>query len=138
MHSVDFDVNLDSEAIAGRFDLRGQYAWSSIDDAVYDEDGSLGFGPLAYSNDRDGGYVQVSYRPTRLSEKFITNLEVLARYDRANNPSGAIDPTDENRTTLGLDYWLDSGTVFKIAYEIDNKSGGDNNNAFLTQVATGF
>jgi len=137
LHSIDFDYAVDSESIGGRFDTRFQYAWSSLDSATYDADGSLGFGPTSFSNDRDGGYVQISYRPTRLDRPFITDLEFLVRYDRMNNPSGAIDPVDEHRTTLGLDYWLDSSTVWKIAYEIDSQSG-EGNNQFLTQIATGF
>ncbi len=65
LQSVDLDVTRDSDLLKGRIDLYAQYAWSKVDHAVYDPDGSLGFGPLSLTGKRDGGYALVAYRPTK-------------------------------------------------------------------------
>ena len=109
-----------------------------MDRRTYDADSSLGFGPLDFSNNRDGGYAQLSYRPTHSGRDWLSSTEFLARYDRLNNPSGLSALSDQQRYTLGLDYWLGSSTVLKLAYEFDQEQGIQDNNAVLLQLATGF
>jgi len=46
---------------------------------------------------------------------------------------------DEQRWTLGLNYWLTPSAVIKAAYEFDDKNGGARDqDAFMMQVAVGF
>jgi hypothetical protein len=138
VQSVDLDITRDSDLLKGRINLYGQYAWSKVDHAVYDPDGSLGFGPLAFTSKRDGGYALVAYRPTKIDIDFIRNLEMIFRWDHLSRaPSGLGDP-EEDRWTLGLDYWLSPSTVVKAAYEWDNPRGERNKNALLLQAAMGF
>lgn len=138
LQSVDLNVTRDSELLKGRIDLHAQYAWSKIDHAAYDPDGALGFGPLAFKSQREGGYTQVAYRPTKVDVDFLKNLEMIFRWDRLSRaPSGLGEP-EEERWTLGLDYWLGPGVVVKAAYEWDKPQGERNRNALLLQVATGF
>jgi hypothetical protein len=138
VQSVDLDITRDSDLLKGRINLYAQYAWSKIDHAVYDPDGSLGFGPLAFTSKRDGGYALVAYRPTKVDLDFVRNLEMIFRWDHlSRDPSGLGDP-EENRWTLGLDYWLSPSTVVKAAYEWDNPRGERNRNALLLQAAMGF
>jgi hypothetical protein len=138
VQSVDLDITRDSDLLKGRINLYAQYAWSKVDHAVYDPDGSLGFGPLAFTSKRDGGYAEAAYRPTKMDMDFVRNLEMIFRWDHLSRaPSGLGDP-EENRWTLGLDYWLSPSTVVKAAYEWDKPRGERNKNALLLQAAMGF
>jgi hypothetical protein len=59
--------------------LHAQYAWTRVDHAVFDPTGALGFGPLSFSNKRDGGYAQIAYRPTKVDVDFLKNFEAIFR-----------------------------------------------------------
>jgi hypothetical protein len=138
VQSVDVDITRDSDLLKGRINLFAQYAWSKVDHAVYDPDGSLGFGPLPLTAKRDGGYAELAYRPTKIDIDLIRNLEIIFRWDHlSRDPSGLGDP-EETRWTLGLDYWLSPSTVVKAAYEWDKPRGERNKNALFFQTAMGF
>lgn len=137
LQSMDVSTHLD--AGKGRFALLGQYAWSKTGDFTYDPDGSLGVGPLNYSNDRSGGYVQLSYRGKQWDSDLMNRLEFIVRGDISKAPNAAPGGGDENRLTFGIDYWITPATVLKTAYEIDHRSNGEpNGDAFLLQLSTGF
>jgi len=138
VQSVDLDVTRDSDLLKGRINLYAQYAWSKVDHAVYDPDGSLGFGPLSFTSKRDGGYALVAYRPTKIDIDFVRNLEMIFRWDHLGRAPSGLGAPEEERWTLGLDYWVGPSTVVKAAYEWDNPQGERNKNALLLQVATGF
>jgi hypothetical protein len=138
VQSVDLQITRDSDLLKGRINLFTQYAWSKVDHAVYDPDGSFGFGPLPLTAKRDGGYAEMAYRPTKLDLDLLRNLEVIFRWDHlSGDPSGLGDPS-ETRWTIGLDYWLSPSTVIKAAYEWDKPNGERNRNALLLQAAMGF
>src|SRR5438874_2352274 len=138
LQSVDFNYVSDSALLKGLINLRAQWGWSHVGDFVYDPDGSQGFGPLEFNNNRNGGYAQLSYRPTHIDNDIIKNFEGVFRYDRLNQiqiPVGF----DEQLSPLGLNYWLTPSTVIKAAYEFDDKNGGARDqDAFMMQVAVGF
>ena len=137
LQSVDLNVMDDSELLKGILNFRAQWVWSQVGSFTYDADGSQGFGPMTFSNKRNGGYVQLSYRPSRV-DNFLKDFEAVVRFDdlaQRKTPVGF----DEKRWTIGLDYWLTPSTVVKLAYEVDSKRGnGENQNAIMLQVATGF
>ena len=138
VQSVDLEITRDSDLLKGRINLFAQYAWAKVDHAVYDPDGSLGFGPLPLTAKRDGGYAEIAYRPTKLDIDFLRNLEMILRWDHlSEDPSGLGDPS-ETRWTLGLNYWLSPSTVVKAAYEWDKPNGERNRNALFFQTAMGF
>jgi hypothetical protein len=138
VQTVDLEVTRDSDLLKGRVNLFAQYAWSRVDHAVYDPDGSLGFGPLAFTSKHDGGYAEIAYRPTKLDNDFLRNLEMIFRWDHlSRDPSGLGDP-EETRWTLGLNYWLSPSTVLKAAYEWDQPNAEPNRSALLIQMAMGF
>ena len=138
LQSVDLEITRDSDLLKGRFNIFAQYAWSKVDHAVYDPDGSLGFGPLPLTAKRDGGYAQIAYRPTKVDIDFFRNLELIFRWDHLSGaPSGLGDPS-ETRWTAGLDLWLSPSTVVKAAYEWDKPNGEPNRNALFFQTAMGF
>ena len=137
LQSVDLNVVDDSELLKGLLNFRVQWVWSQVGNFTYDPDSSMGFGPMTFNNKRNGGYAQISYRPSRV-DNFLKDFEPVVRFDdltQRNAPGGF----DEKRWTFGLDYWLTPSTVVKVAYEVDSKSGGNpKENAIMVQVATGF
>ena len=138
LQSVDLNITRDSDLLKGRIDLHAQYAWSEVDNAVYDPTGVFGFGPLSFTSKREGGYAQLAYRPTKAESDFVRNLELIFRWDHLSAAPSGLGAPEEERWTLGLDYWIGPGTVVKAAYEWDNPQGEPNRNALFLQVATGF
>lgn len=129
LQSVDLSSVMDSRALSGLVRFNAQWVWSRVD--------PYAFGIDDFDNNRDGGYAQIAYRPTHLHQPLLSKLEPVFRYDVLNQmetPTGF----DEQRNTLGLNYWLTSMTVFKAAYEWDNRDGDTDHNALLLQFATGF
>jgi hypothetical protein len=134
LQDVDVSYKRDIEAIAGTLDLRAEWVWSNVEKATYATDA----GNLRFNNDRNGGYLQAAYRPTKVALKALRDFEFIARYDLMNIPSKAPGVADENRWTLGVDYWVTPSMVVKVAYEFDHKRHEDGNDAFLVQTAIGF
>lgn len=141
LHSADLSYVRDVPRLKGSIDVRAQWVWSDVDDLTYDEDGSLGFGPLTFNNRRDGGYAQLAYRPSKI-DGFVKDLEGVVRWDTLNRPGGAPMDADEDRWTLGLNYWFSPSTVVKAAYQFGERrssmEGKENVSAFLIQAAMGF
>src|SRR5438128_2824013 len=138
LQSADFNYVQDSTLFKGLINFRAQWVWSHVGNFVYDPDGSQGFGPLEFNNNRNGGYVELAYRPTHIDNDILKNFEGVFRYDRINQLHTPVG-FDEQRWTFGLNYWLTPSTVIKAAYEVDDKNGGARDqNAFLMQAAVGF
>src|SRR5436190_2199271 len=138
LQSADFNYVRDSTYLKGLINLRAQWGWSHIGRFIYDANGEQGFGPFAFNNNRNGGYAQIAYRPTHIENDILKNLEGVFRYDRLNQLHTPVG-FDEQRWTLGLNYWLTPSTVIKAAYEFDDKNGGERDqDAFMMQMAVGF
>ena len=137
MHSVDLNVVKDSQALRGLVRANAQWVWSHIGSFPYDATAFNGVAPFYFDNDRNGGYAQLTYRPTKWGLACLTHLEPVFRFDmlnQKNTPAGF----DERRFTLGLNYWLGPMTVFKAAYQFDHRDGDIAHDALLLQFATGF
>ncbi len=122
----------ESTALKGIVNVKAQWVWSNVGSYAY-------VGEPAFSNNRNGGYAQIAYRPTRIENAVIRNLEAVFRYDKlnqVNTPAGV----DETRYTVGLDYWIGPSTVVKAAYQFDRQSGpnAEPHDTLLLQMATGF
>jgi hypothetical protein len=141
LQAVDLTCVEDVEWLKGVFTLFVQWGWSHVDQATYGG-GALPFGPVTFDNRREGGYVEVAYRPSRVDVDVLKNCELILRYDRFRKPPGAPDAVVETRWTLGLDYWVTSSLVVKAAYEWDRQTDPTGTargaNAFLAEVALGF
>jgi hypothetical protein len=138
LQAVDFSYRPVIDALGGQFDLRGEWIWSHVGGATYDPTAALGFGPVAFTNDRNGGYVQLCYRPTKADSKIIQSIELVSRYDAITNPLGSPGGDHEQRWTMGVDYWVTPYIVLETAYEIDKKKVGPDQNAFLFEVGIGL
>src|SRR5438876_5210508 len=138
LQSADFNYVQDSTLFKGLINFRAQWVWSHVGNFVYDPYGSQGFGPLEFNNNRNGGYVELAYRPTHIDNDILKNFEGVFRYDRLNQLHTPVG-FDEQRWTFGLNYWLTPSTVIKAAYEVDDKNGGARDqDAFMMQAAVGF
>lgn len=134
LQSVDLNYVRDSRVLGGLLRLNAQWVWSKLGKGTYDNNGT----DLIFRNDRDGGYAQVAYRPTHFGPEFLHRLEGVMRFDRLSQDQTPVG-YDENRYSFGLNCWLTSKTVFKVAYQIDDKNnGGTDENGVLVQFATGF
>ena len=109
-----------------------------VDDVTYVSEGEL----IAFENDRNGGYVQLAYRPTKIDSPWLKNCELVGRWDLINQPGGSPAELDQRRWTVGLNYWLGASTVVKAAYQFgeqeDAHGDKDSFDGVLFQAAMGF
>ncbi len=138
LQAVDFSYKKPLNCLSGTLDFRAEWVWSHVQDVTYDGDHSLGFGPLSYRNNRNGGYMQLAYRPTMVSNKIIRNIEPVVRWDRMDVPTQAPGGGFEERWTIGLDYWVMPNAVFKVAYQFDSKQVGESTDALMIQFGVGL
>ncbi len=142
LHGFYLSYVRDSDELKGLVDMKAEGMWSRVDRLTYDPNGMMGFGPLRYDNRRNGGYIQVAYRPTKAAEVAMRKFETVFRYDRLNLPSGAPENEDSWRYTFGLNYWLNAQTVLKASYQFGNvkKPGMEtqSHDFLLFQAAMGF
>ena len=135
---VDAAYQKEIDSLMGTIDARVEWVWSSVDTVTFDPDGSGGFGPLRYNNDRNGGYAQLAYRPTRANDRIVRNIELVGRYDTIHAPAAAPGAATDTRLTLGVDYWVTPNVVLKAAYQIDSPERGPHDNGVMLQAAVGF
>ncbi len=133
LQAADLNFVKQISPINGTVYLKAEWVWSSVDKATYsDATPDTGFDPVTFNNNRNGGYLTLSYRPTMVSNKYLRNTEFVVRYDRLddiNAPGGV----REQRYTFGIDYWFDPRAVLKLAYECDDAKPGPNADALLVQ-----
>lgn len=89
-----------------------------------------------FDNNGSGGYVLVSYRPTKADSKILRDLEFVARYDIINVPDRL--GGKEDRWAFGIDYWITPSIVLKAAYEVDNPDIGPRHDGFFIQCGFGL
>lgn len=122
----------------GLFDIKGQYQSQNVDKANYAnvQDVTL----PDFDNVTSAYYFQLAYKlPNIENSGFFNKLEFVARYASLNSPDNAVWGSDQNRTTIGLNYWASWNSVLKLAYEMeDDISSGTTNNAVLATFAMGF
>lgn len=91
--------------------IKSQYNIQDINSNVAQVD-SL---PYTSNTHATSFFAQGSIRPTGASG-FIKNLELAGRYTTYNNPAGS-NGLIQNAVTVGLNYWINWRTVFKVGYE---------------------
>jgi hypothetical protein len=137
LYGVDAQYYDTLRPLKGAVDLRAEWVWSVVDDATYDPAGDGGFGPLTFDNNRSGGYVEASYRPSLVASRFVRNFEFVSRYDWLDVPDAAPGPRDEQRLTLAVLYWLNATTSLRVGYAFSEPEGPDRDTFFM-QASVGF
>jgi hypothetical protein len=138
LHGLDLNYVEHAELVDGQVTIRGAWIWSNLGEASYDPTGALGFGPLRFNNDRNGGYAEVAYRPTGAGNGLVRNLEFVLRYDRLDIPSDAPGGGVRELWTPGIDYWVSPRTVLKAACAFSSGDDAQDGDIFILQAATGF
>lgn len=134
LQAVDAQYKAQIEGLQGTLEARAEWLWSNVDRATYD----VGDGPFSFNNNRNGGYVLVAYRPTMVDNKVLKNVEFVFRYDTISVSKNAPGGGDESRYTFGIDYWVTPSVVLKVAYQIDDKQVGPDQNVFFVQCGFGL
>jgi hypothetical protein len=139
LQGMDVSYVKDSELLGGRIDARFEWAWSQVDDQVFELDPGPGADRVSFHNHRDGGYLQVAYRPLQSDCECLRNWEPVIRFDNITAPGHAPDQFNEQAWTLGLNYWLGPSTVIKLAYRFDNRDHGEKDeDTLFVQAVVGF
>ncbi|MCL5097857.1 MAG: hypothetical protein M1608_10110 [Candidatus Omnitrophica bacterium] len=138
LQAVDAEFRRDYSRIYGQIDFRAELVLSHVDRATYGLTASPPFGPFTFNNNRNGGYVQIGYRPWMVDLPVISKLQLVGRYDWLHSSLAAPGGDRENRWTAGLNYWLQPNVVLKGAYEFDHKKSGQDADAVLVQLGIGL
>jgi hypothetical protein len=120
------------------------------------------------ADNREGWYIQAAYQLSRLPVRYLNRAELVARYSGQNqralvigemvpgnglrvSPSTAVPHPRE--VSLGIDYWINPSTVWKLQYDIELPEKGGSlladdgslmplhtptDRALMTQFAIGF
>ena len=133
LQEVDFSYTRDFDLIKGTIDLRSEWLWSNVDSIDYGTSGG------AFKNDRWARYLQAAYRPSKLGNSILKNLEFVFRFDQIDQPSDAPTSIDRKRYAEGLNYWINPSTVAKLAYQSETQDeGGTNQHSLMAEMAVGF
>ena len=138
LYGADLQYVGNIKSLSGVIDARVEWVWSDVGNATYDPTGALGFGPLTYDNRRNGGYVEVGYRPSLLDNRFLRDLELVARYDFLDTPAGVPGPSDEQRVTVALLYWVNATTAVSAGCVIAEPEEGPDRDTFYLRASVGF
>ena len=138
VYGVDAQYVANVEALRGTIDARVEWLWSHVDDATYDPTGAIGFGPLSYDNHRNGGYVEVGYRPSLVASRTLRNVELVGRYDYLDVPDGVGGATDEQRMTGAVLYWVTATTAVSAGYILAEPEEGPDRDTFYLRASVGF
>lgn len=149
---IAFDLSYvkNVQSINSVIDVKGQWSGTFVDEANYpDHENPDDF--ITFENSSTAWFAQLSIRPALVENKFIRNLEFAGRYSELNTPEGSEWEVDETQIEIGMNYWLDWRTLFKVSYRISNggvdehgeeeeagHGGGIEGNAFFIHWAIGF
>lgn len=144
LQAVDLAYIREFDLLHGTLGLLGQWVWSDAGNFRFlpEVEEGVETRPVTFANRRDGGYVQIGYRPTKAKNDTLKKFELLCRYDRLSLPAAVRLGDDPERCTIGLNYWLGPSTVLKAAYQFNlsdtDGNGGRDGNAILFQASMGF
>ncbi len=117
----------DVDAVSGHVEVRSEWIWSDVDN-----------NNLSYNNRRDGGYVQVAYRPhVDAAGSVLNDFEAAVRYDKLDVPGGA-PQNDMSGWTVGLSYWMSPTSVLKFAVELRDVDDESDQTNVLVQWGLAF
>lgn len=137
-HGVDLQYFDTVEPLRGQIDFRGEWVWLDVDDVTLDPAGSMGFSPLESGGRRNGGYLELGYRPSLVDDPFIKNLELVTRWDLLDGRSRSAGSADEQRLTTAVLYWLTPTTSLRAGYVFSDREDRPDNDTFFLQMSVGF
>jgi hypothetical protein len=124
LYGFDLTYVKNLPSISSVLDIKGQFAVVDVDNASFpmpdDPTGELFYD---FDNRSTTYFAQVSLRPALLSSAILRNFEVVGRYSSLETPEGALWETNQTQWDIGLNYWLDWRTLFKLSYRINSVKG---------------
>jgi hypothetical protein len=68
----------------------------------------------------------------------LRDFEVVARYDYLDVPAGVTGPSDEQRVTAAVLYWVTATTAFSAGYILAEPEEGPDRDTFYLRASVGF
>ena len=147
-YALDISYVKTLSSMSSVLDMKGQYSGVNVDDANYpfhENPDDL----ITFDNNSSTWFAQLSLRPALVENNFVRRLEFAGRYSALKTPEGSEWETDQTQVDLGINYWIDWRTLFKVSYRISNSKedgtteepdghGGAPGNAFFVHWAIGF
>jgi len=121
-YAIDLSYVKTLSAMSSVLDLKAQYNGLNVDDANYpfhENPDDL----VTFDNNSTAWFAQLSLRPALVENNVVRQLEFAGRYSALKTPEGSEWETDQTQIDLGVNYWVDWRTLFKVSYRISN--GGD-------------
>ncbi len=136
----DYDVeDLDFAFTKGNWDVRGEYIRSHLDSLSTALDPTSA--PVQIPDTTwHSWYAQAAYRLAGLTDDgVLRNFEPVVRYSQFD-VSGLSDfaANEEDRLSVGLDYWFAPSVVAKLAYENRDFRNKSDEDVLRVQLAFGF
>jgi len=145
---ADYDLeDVDAAFTKGYWDIRGEYIRAHLDSLMTAFDPANPTALIPGTTWRSW-YAQIAYRLEGIADRItsnealsrvLSNFEPVFRYS-TQNVHGFSDfkANEEDRWTVGLDYWFAPSLVFKMAYENRDFNNKSNEDVFRAQFAYGF
>ena len=127
-----FDLNYVKNLNPILLNIKSQYNIQDISSVTYIS--PVDSSNYTFKNHTTSFFAQCSIRPVGASG-FIKNLELAGRYTTYNTPAGSAFGADQHSVTVGLDYWLNWRTVFKVTYQ--SYTGNSTVGETLSSLSTG-
>lgn len=112
--SYAFDLNYVHTFSPLLVNIKSQYNIQNVDKASYINPADSS--SYTFTNHTTAYFAQASIRPVN-ADGFIKNVELAGRYTEFNTPANSTFGADQHTVTVGLDYWINWRTVFKVTYE---------------------
>ncbi len=132
MHAIDFSYTKGIEKLKGIVEIKSQ-----LNNVLLDK-GNNQMVEMSSKNSydvRQAWYSQISFRPGMHENKIIRNLEFACRYSVLELPQGNQNAGRSNQISFGINYWYNWSSVIKLAYQVTQIKGKENEGLFLIQLA---
>ncbi len=117
LYAFDLSYIKGFPAIKSVIDIKAQANFINVDQADYpDPEDPTGGETFTFNNESTAYFVQGAIRPSFVASNFFRNVELAVRYSDMRTPKNAPWHSDVNQLDIGLNYWLDWRTVFKLTY----------------------
>jgi len=147
MFAVDFSLIKNIIPLKSVIDFKAQFNQVNVDKATYPyptpENSS---NTITFDNKNKAYFGRLSVKPAFLSGSFIQRLEFVGRYSVLELSEAAPWGGKSTQWAVGINYWLDWRTVFKISFqdtrpehaEEGEEEGTPPGKAFLFHWSVGF
>lgn len=138
--TADYNMfDADGAFTMGNWDIRGEYVRAHLDSLSTAVNSSSAPSMIPAST-WQAWYGQAAYRLAGVTDNSIAkNLEPVVRYSQFHvSGLSNFKLNEENRWTIGLNYWFTPSAVAKIAYENKDFLNKTDENVFRAQLAFGF